>query len=82
MKKLLFTTCCLMLAFNGSAIAAEETAAYASPKCNAEKIKEIGGDGIVKVEKGAWEGGYNITIDNSKTNSGELIGKMAAAGCM
>ena len=80
--KAILITFSLFIALCSTAFAAEETGAYASPKCDAAKIKEIAGDGVVKVEKGAWEGGHNVTIDNSKTNSGELIGKMVAAGCM
>jgi hypothetical protein len=82
MKKTIFVAIAMTFAIQSTAFAKEETSAMASPKCDAAKLKEIGGDGVVKVEKGAWEGGYNVTIETDKTNSGELIQKMVAAGCM
>ena len=82
MKKIIFAIVAMTFAVQTAVFAKEETSAVASPKCDMAKLKEVGGEGIVKVEKGAWEGGYNVTIDTDKTNSGELIQKMVAAGCM
>ncbi len=71
-----------MVLFASPALADEESAAVASPNCDAERIKELGGDGVVKVEKGEWEGGFNVTLETSKLTFAELIEKMAEADCM
>ena len=71
-----------MVLFAAPALAGEETNAVASPKCDADKIKELGGDAVVKVEKGAWEGGYNVTLDTDKLTFAGLIEKLVDAGCM
>ena len=46
-----------------SAWAEESTSAMAAPKCDLEKIQKLckASNDCVKVEKGAWEGGYNVT---------------------
>ena len=72
----------VVVLFAAPALAGEETSAVASPNCDAERVKELGGDGVVKVEKGAWEGGYNVTLDTDKPTIEKLIEKLVEAGCM
>ena len=66
---------------SGLALAKEEKQAILSKKCDAKKLKEIGGEAIVKVEKGAWEGGYNVTLKTDKMSWNDLMQKMAKAEC-
>jgi len=62
--------------------AAEETSAIAAPKCDAAKVKVLGGEGVLKVEKGAWVGSYRVTIDTTKMSSADMVRTLYAAGCM
>ena len=71
-----------MMMFQGIAFAAEKTQAVASPKCDMEKVKKIGGKAVVKIEKGAWDGGYNITLNTDKLTFSELLQKMVKEKCM
>lgn len=69
-----------IVATAGMAQAAEVTSAMYSPKCTAEQLQGI--PGVVKVEKGAFEGGFNVTIDDTKTDSMKLTVAMQEKGCM
>ena len=85
MKKLFAVIMILSLlsfVFPAAGLAKEETSAVASPKCDMEKLKKIGGDAIVKIEKGSWEGGFNVTLNTDKMTFNDLIQKMVAEGCM
>lgn len=82
MFKSIFATTALALTLSiFSAHAGEETSAMASPKCDADKLQEIGGDGVVKVEQGAWAGGYNVTLNTDELTFADLTAKMAEEGC-
>lgn len=76
----------LVLSLMGArlAVAAPETSAVSSPKCDEEKVRKLCGDALVKIEKAEWAGdmkGFNITLDTSKMTFGDLTKKMLDAGC-
>ncbi len=64
--------------------AGEKTIAAMSKKCDAGKIKELVGDGIVKVEKSpsGMEGIYNITFEDTKTDAQKLMMTLVDAKCI
>jgi len=53
------------------AIAEESTSAMAAPKCDLEKIQKLceESEDCVKAEKGAWEGGYNVTSKDKEAET-------------
>lgn len=63
------------------ASATAETRAMLSKNCSVDKVKSIGGDAIVKIEKGASPIIVNITLDTGKMTWQQLTVKMNAAGC-
>jgi len=63
---------------------AEETAsAMAAPKCDFEKIQALCSDSedCVKVEKGAWEGGYNVTSKDQEAQT-RFLTEVVIKNCM
>ncbi len=72
------------IAVASAAQAEEKTIAAMSKKCDEAKIKEIVGDGIVKVEKNpsGMEGIYDITFDDTKTDAQKLMMKLIDAQCV
>jgi hypothetical protein len=74
----------LMLAGAGfAAWAQESTSAMAAPKCDLEKIQKLceESEDCVKVEKGAWEGGYNVTSKDKATEN-RFMTEVVMKNCM
>jgi len=67
----------------GTASAAESTSAMAAPKCDMEKIKKLCSESkdCVKVEKGAWEGGYNVTSKDKDAET-RFMTEVVIKNCM
>ena len=65
----------------GLASAKVEKRAMLSKSCDMEKVKSLGGDAVVKIEKGASPIIVNITLDTGKMTWQQLTVKMNAAGC-
>ena len=63
------------------ASAKAEKRAMLSKSCSMDKVKSLGGDAIVKVEKGASPIILNITLDTGKMTWQQLTVKMNTAGC-
>ena len=57
-----------------------KTSAMLSKSCSMEKVKELAGGAVVKIEK-MQPTIFKITLDESKMTFGDLAKKMAAAGC-
>ena len=70
------------LAF-GPVAAEESTSAMAAPKCDLEKIQAFCADhdACVKVEKGAWEGGYNVTSTDKEAET-RFLTEVVIKNCM
>lgn len=68
---------------SGSLAAEESTSAMAAPKCDLEKIQKLceASDDCVKVEKGAWEGGYNVT-SKDKDAENRFLAEVLVKNCM
>ena len=68
-----------------SLVSAEEsTSAMAAPKCDLEKIQKLcaeNGNECVKVEKGAFEGGYNVT-SKDKAAETKFMTEVVIKNCM
>ena len=63
--------------------AEESTSAMAAPKCDMEKIQKLceESDDCVKVEKGAWEGGYNVTSKDKEAET-RFMTEVVIKNCM
>ena len=86
--KTLFKTFCVvssmcMLGMSLPTWAEESTSAMAAPKCDLEKIEKLcaESDDCVKVEKGAWEGGFNVTSKDKEAENRFLI-EVVIKNCM
>jgi hypothetical protein len=66
-----------------SAWAEESTSAMAAPKCDLEKIQKLceESEDCVKVEKGAWEGGYNVTSKDKEAET-RFMTEVVIKNCM
>lgn len=65
-------------------VAAEESmSAMAAPKCDLETIQALcaDSDACVKVEKGAWEGGYNVTSTDKDAET-KFLTEVVIKNCM
>ena len=73
----------LALACAGSAAAEESTSAMAAPNCDLEKIQKLceESEDCVKVEQGAWEGGYNVT-SSDKDAENRFLTEVVIKNCM
>ena len=73
----------LVGAFNAG-WAEESTSAMAAPKCSLEKMEKLCKDNnkdCVKVEKGAWEGGYNVTSKDKEAEN-RFMTEVVIKNCM
>ncbi|MBF8270437.1 MAG: hypothetical protein HW386_2146 [Gammaproteobacteria bacterium] len=63
--------------------AEESTSAMAAPKCDLEKIQKLceASDDCDKVEKGAWEGGYNVTSKDKEAGN-RFMTEVVIKNCM
>lgn len=76
----------MLLAFAVTApvSAQESTSAMAAPKCDMEKMQKLCADNsneCVKVEKGAFEGGYNVT-SKDKAAETKFMTEIVIKNCM
>ena len=79
---------CMLFALAGSGLGApvaaeESTSAMAAPSCDLEKIQKLcaDSDDCVKVEKGAWEGGYNVTAKDKEAET-RFMTEVVIKNCM
>ena len=72
--------CTLFFLLSHAAIAAEAVT-VASPKCDATKIKQVGGDAIQDVKAADWKDGYSVTLDTAALSARDLTRKLQQAGC-
>ena len=78
------TMALIVLAFPASVSAQESTSAMAAPKCDLEKMTKLCTDNnneCVKVEKGAFEGGYNVT-SKDKAAETKFMTEVVIKSCM
>ena len=74
----------LAIASMFNVVSAEEvTSAMAAPKCDLEKIQKLctESDDCVKVEKGAWEGGFNVTSKDKEAET-RFLTEVVIKNCM
>ena len=83
-KTILSAIAAAALAVASTAAAGEQTSAVMSPKCDAEKLKELADGAISKAEPNPYTdpGIYNVTLDTSKMTFADLMKKMVDADCM
>lgn len=79
-KSILAAAVAAVLVAPGSAGAAMKTSALLSKSCSADKIKELSGGAVVKIDK-MQPTIFRVTIDESKMKFADLVKKMNAAGC-
>jgi len=72
-----------MLGAFSSSWAEESTSAMAAPKCDMEKMEKLckESDDCVKVEKGAWEGGFNVTSKDKDAET-RFMTEVVIKNCM
>ena len=80
----MLTLALVVIAVPASVSAQESTTAMAAPKCDLEKIQKLcteNSNECVKAEKGAFEGGYNVT---SKDKAAEMkfLTEVVVKNCM
>jgi len=74
----------VVLAVPASVFAQESTSAMAAPKCDLEKIQKLCAENsneCVKVEKGAFEGGYNVTTKDKAAET-KFLTEVVVKNCM
>lgn len=81
MRKIILFLVLGALIFSVSARANDEEQIVSSKKCDAEKIKSVGGKGVLSVKKSSWEGSYVVVIDDDQLSFTDLLQKLAKAGC-
>ena len=82
-KLLLALAAAALVAAPGAALAANQTSALMSPKCDADKLKKLAGDALVKIGPNASgaKNIYDVTLDTAKMKFSALTQKMIKAGC-
>ncbi len=83
-QKTLRTLAVLICTLSFGLVAAEEsTSAIAAPKCDLAQIEALcaDSDDCVKVEKGAWDGGYNVTAPDKEAET-KFMTEVIFKNCM
>jgi hypothetical protein len=84
-KRLLCVTCVgLALGVPIAGHAQESTSAMAAPKCDLATMEKLCAENskeCVKVEKGAFEGGYNVTTKDKQAES-RFLTEVVIKSCM
>ena len=82
MKPILFAAAAVAIALAPSVASAKtEKRAMLSKSCSMDKVKSLGGDAIVKLEKGPSPIILLVTLDTGKMTWQQLTVKMNSAGC-
>jgi hypothetical protein len=84
LHRVAIVTAIATIAFPCSVSAEESISAMAAPKCDLEKIQKLCAENAnecVKVEKGAFEGGYNVT-SKDKAAENKFLTDVVIKNCM